>query len=189
MPNMRNGPRFLVAAILLLGLAGCGSGDAPSEADPSPSVHAGESGVGGVDAEDLLAELPAGLTYVDAGTEVEQEMRDRFESSGASSMVDSFAVRAVESGNVPVGAVVTMVLDDQATSVFTEGILRGMEKEAGSQGQPVEIGGAPATYIEGSEAQALLHVGEGVVFMVFGQDRSDMEPILAALVEGAPSDT
>lgn len=189
MSVVRDASRFVAAGMLVIGLAGCASGDASSGSDASPSVRAERSTSEHIDAEDLLAEPPDGLTYVDAGAEVEQQMRDQFDSSGASSMVDSFAVRAVESDSGPVGAVVAMVLNDQATSAFTEGILRGMEKEAGTQGQPIEIGGAPATYIEGSEAQALLYVGEDVVFMVFGQDRSDIEPILAALVEGAPSGT
>lgn len=160
---------------------------APSEADPSPSAQAAQPGSEHIDAEELLAELPDGLTYVDAPAELEQQMRREFDRSGASNIIDSVAVRTLESGSVPVGAVMAMVLNDQATSADEQGILRGVEESLGTEGQPVEIGGAPATYLEGGEARMLLHVGEGLVFMVIGQDRDDIEPILAALINEAPS--
>lgn len=137
------------------------------------------------DAEDLLVALPNGYAYADAPPEVEQDTRRQFEASGASHIIDSLAVRNVEQGSVPVGAVLAVKLNNNATSADWQGILRGIEEAAGTDGQAIEIDGVAATYVEDGQVKLLLHIDDNDVLMVFGQDRAQIEPVLVALASAS----
>lgn len=201
---------LLIAALVLL--IGCSSGGEPaptesdaasaSEAEPTEASEVASAepteaeeeateepteedvASGGVEsAAALFAPLPSGFKYAKLPQGAQQQLQSQLGGVEGSPIIGDFKARAINKKAKPVAVMFAVRFSDKATKADRRQFDVGVAQGVGAKGRPVTVGGKGVTLIK-AQTPIYLYSGSDFSLLIFGTGQSDIEPVVAKVVQG-----